>query len=213
MSETAKPYRDERESPSRRASRVALLLIDVINPMDFDGAQDLLGPAEAAARRIRDLKQRCREHGIPAIYVNDNYDCWHLGFADLVARLRAAEVPGRTLIDLLQPEPGGDFYILKPSHSGFFRTGLEVLLERLEARRLILTGFAGDICVLFTANDAYMRGFEVVVPADCIASESERANAHALAQMERLLKASVRPSAEIDLRVLRERAVRHERSA
>ena len=88
-----------------------------------------------------------------------------------------------------------------------------MLLERLGARTLILTGFAGDICVLFTANDAYMRGFEVVVPADCVASESEQANTHALGQMERLLKADVQPSGELDLRPLRDRLSSSERSA
>ena len=87
MSHAGKRFRDDRESPSHRTSRAVLLLIDVINPMDFDGAEEMLAPAEEAARRIRVLKERCREHGIPAIYVNDNYDCWHLGFAELVERL------------------------------------------------------------------------------------------------------------------------------
>lgn len=212
MSGPAQCFRDGK-STATRASRAALLVIDVINPMDFPGAADLLAPAEVAARRIRALKERCHEHGIPAIYVNDNFDCWHLGFADLVERLRAAAVPGRPIIELLEPEPDRDFYVLKPSHSGFFRTGLEVLLERLGVRTLILAGFAGDICVLFTANDAYMRGFEVVVPADCIASESERANAHALEQMERLLKANVQPSVQLKLEPLRRQAGSGERSA
>ncbi len=105
--------------------------------------------------------------------------------------------------ELLAPEPEDDFYVLKPSHSGFFRTGLEVLLERLEARTLVLTGFAGDICVLFTATDAYMRGFDVVVPADCIASERAEDNDHALHQMARLPKARVARSDALNLNALR----------
>ena len=108
-------------------------------------------------------------------------------------------VRGAPLIQLLRPDHGSDFYILKPQHSGFFRTGLEVLLERLGVSTLILTGIAGDICVLFTANDAYMRGFNVIVPSDCIVSEGAEDNEHALRQMERLLKAVVKPSEALEL--------------
>ena len=185
------------------SSRVALLLIDVVNPMDFEGAASLLGPAIRAAQNIRRLKQRCRDVGVPVIYVNDNFNRWHLGFRDLVEEFRRLGVPGLSLIDSVEPELQSDFYILKPFHSGFFRTGLEVLLQRIGARTLVLTGFAGDICVLFTANDAHMRGFDLLVPADCVASERGADNTHALDQMARLLKADVSPSDQIDLEALR----------
>jgi nicotinamidase-related amidase len=136
--------------------------------------------------------------------VNDNFDCWHLGFRELVDKFRAANVPGVPIITLLEPQARSDYYILKPCHSGFFRTGLEVLLERLESRTLVMTGFATDICVLFTANDAYMRGFNVVVPPDCVASEREADNDHALRHMARLLKAEVASSDRLDFeRLLR----------
>jgi nicotinamidase-related amidase len=176
----------------------ALLLIDVINPMDFRGAEALLPAATKAARNIARLKRRARDAGVPAIYVNDNFDCWHLGFRELVAKFQAADVPGLPIIRLLEPDSQSDFYILKPCHSGFFRTALEVLLERLNTRTTVLTGFATDICVLFTANDAYMRGFEVVVPRDCVASEREADNDHALRHMARLLKADVIGSDMLD---------------
>ena len=186
--------------PEVQRSPIALLLIDVINPLNFAGARKLLPPAISAARRIARLRKQAREFAIPVIYVNDNFDCWHLGFRELVEKFIAADVPGMPLIRLLAPEPEQDFYVLKPSHSGFFRTGLEVLLSRLEAQTLVLTGFAGDICVLFTANDAYMRGFDVIVPADCVASEREADNAHALAHMARILKADISTSEDLNLR-------------
>ena len=189
-----------------RGSSLALLLIDVINPMDFDGVHDLLPPAIAAAKHLARLGEQARQAGMPVIYVNDNFDCWHLGFRELVDQFRAQRVPGQPLIDLLAPQTARNVYVLKPNHSGFFRTGLEVLLQRLDARTLILTGFAGDICVLFTANDAYMRGFEIIVPSDCIASERAADNAHALAQMRRLLKAEVVASTELDLQARRNQA-------
>jgi nicotinamidase-related amidase len=191
------------DSTELKASSVALLLIDVINPMDFSGAEDLLPSATKAAQNIVRLKRRARDAGIPAIYVNDNFNCWHLGFRELADRFRAAEVPGLPVIQILNPELQSDYYILKPNHSGFFHTGLQVLLERLKTRTTILTGFATDICVLFTANDAYMRGFNVVVPRDCVAAESEADHEHALRHMARLLKADVVCSSNLDLEELR----------
>jgi nicotinamidase-related amidase len=128
---------------------------------------------------------------------------WQLpSFRELVDKFLAANVPGLPIIRLLRPKPESDYYILKPCHSGFFRTGLEVLLERLETRTVIVTGFATDICVLFTANDAYMRGFDVVVPRDCVASEREADNDHALRHMTRRLKAEVIASDLLDFQRL-----------
>jgi nicotinamidase-related amidase len=62
---------------------------------------------------------------------------------------------------------------------------------------LILTGFAGDICVLYTANDAYMRDYDLIIPADCIASESGNGNEAALDHMRTRLKARVIASTSI----------------
>lgn len=177
----------------------ALLVIDVVNPFDFAGGETLFGHALPAARRTAALARRAREVGIPTIYVNDNFDCWHLGFRELIADIRERSPRGRELLDVLSPEPARDHYILKPMHSGFFATGLEVLLQRLDVRTLILTGIAADICVLFTANDAYMRGYKVAVPADCVAAEHEADRDRTLRQMQRLLKADIRPSAELQL--------------
>lgn len=194
-SEPAEP--GEETQPAAHRSPVALLLIDVINPMDFPGGDLLLRSALPASVQIALLKEHAHERDVPVIYVNDNFDCWHLGFDELVEWLRERRVPGKPIIDRLRPEPGRDFYILKPSHSGFFRTPLEVLLDRLGARTLVFCGYAGDICVLFTANDAYMRGFEIVIPADCVASERAEDDAAAVRQMQRLLKAKVTDAATL----------------
>jgi nicotinamidase-related amidase len=81
-----------------------------------------------------------------------------------------------------------------PKHSAFFQTNLESLLSYLGVSTLGLTGMAGDICVLFNANDAYMRDFKVVIPSDCVASEEANANQQALMLMQRVLKANTSPS-------------------
>ncbi len=96
--------------------------------------------------------------------------------------------------------------MLKPKHSGFFSTTLDILLDYLQVKTLILTGLTGDICVLFTANDAYMRDFHLVIPEDCVASTDPEENRHALEHMRRVLKADTRPSAEIDFEELKQRA-------
>jgi nicotinamidase-related amidase len=104
--------------------------------------------------------------------------------------------PGRKITELLQPDPQ-DYFVLKPRHSGFYSTTLEVLLRHLDVRKIIICGFAGDICVLYTANDAYMRGFGIAVPFDCVASETPRANRYALNQMGRFLKAEILASSDV----------------
>ena len=174
-----------------------LLLIDVINPLNFDGGENLLRYALPAARRLAALKQRLAEIGVESVYVNDNFGSWHLSFHELVERLRNSDHRGQPLAEILAPEPC-DHFVLKPKHSGFYGTSLKLLLEHLGSRRLIMGGFAGNICVLFTANDAYMRGYEIVVPADCIACETKTDNDTVLRQMQRVLKADIRPSTAIE---------------
>jgi len=91
---------------------------------------------------------------------------------------------------------------LKPKQSGFYCTSLELLLEHVGARSLIIAGIAGNNCVLATANDAYMRDFDLFVPSDCSASQTKADNDHALAQMQKVLKADTRPWRSLDLKKL-----------
>jgi len=187
------------------ASPVALLLLDVINALEFPGGERLLAHARPAAQRIAALKARAKTLRVPVIYVNDNYGRWQSDFQRLISHCLESDVPGRVLVDLLRPEDD-DYFVLKPKHSGFYSTTLDVLLDYLGATTLILAGFAGNICVLYTANDAYMRDFRLVVPADCVASEEPDENRYALEQMRKFLKADVRPSAKIDVEALLRRA-------
>jgi len=178
---------------------LALLLIDLVNPLCFDGGEALLERALPVVEKIARLKARARAAGVPAIYVNDNFDLWHLGFRELVTHFQEQKVLGMPVIERILPDLDSDHFILKPMHSGFFQTALDVLLERLDIHTVVLTGIAGDICVFFTANDAHMRGFRVVVPSDCVASETSESNTHALRQMQRVLKARICTSEELKL--------------
>ena len=179
-------------------SPVALLLIDVINDLDFEGNESLVKHARVMADRIAVLKQRARKAGIVCIYVNDNFGIWQSDFKTQVQHCLRPGVCGRFLIEKLKPE-ARDYFVLKPKHSGFYSTTLDIVLRYLETHTLILTGIAGDRCVLFTANDAYLREYRIVVPSDCVCSNNPKQNRQALELMERVLKADIRVSKKLNL--------------
>jgi nicotinamidase-related amidase len=183
------------------AARVALLIIDMINAFDFEGADGMLDRTLAAARAIRALKARAKTAGIPAVYVNDNFGRWRSDFRRLLEHVMQPDCRGRSIAELLAPDED-DYFVLKPKHTGFQFSALDLLLEHLGARTLILTGVAGNFCVLFTAHDAYMRDYRLVVPQDCVASLTVEDDRYALAQMAKVTKADVRASVEIDLAAL-----------
>ena len=178
----------------------ALLLIDVINDFEFPRGDELYRQALPMAPRIAALKKRARAAGIPAIYINDNFGRWQSKFDDIVKHCLQDGVRGRAFVEQLIPDEC-DYFVLKPKHSGFFQTPLELLLKHLGTQRLILTGVSTNSCVLFTANDAYMRDLDLIVPEDCVAACNTQEHNFAMEQMKNMLKADVRPAAEIDLNV------------
>ncbi len=174
-------------------SGTALLLIDVINDLDFEGSEAIVAQAEPMALRLKALKRRAGAAGLPCVYINDNFGRWRSDFRQTVAHCTARTAPGRLVSRRLRPSPR-DYFVLKPKHSGFFDTTLDTLLEALHIRRVILTGIAGNICVLFTANDAYMRELKLYTPADCVVSNTAEDNDHALRQMQLVMKADATSS-------------------
>jgi nicotinamidase-related amidase len=143
-----------------------------------------------------------KARGIPIIYVNDNFGKWKSDFRKLLEHCLEDDVRGREIAKALRPDED-DYFVLKPKHSAFFSTTLEVLLDHLGVKTLVLTGLAGDSCVLFTAGDAFMRDLALVIPSDCMASESPQENRRVLRHMARVLKADTRPSAKINLTALK----------
>jgi nicotinamidase-related amidase len=186
-------------------SGAALLLIDVINDFEFEGGDKLLPQALPVGRNIAWLKQEAKKLKIPAIYVNDNFGRWQSDFRKIVSHCRRDDVRGKPFVELILPDEE-DYFVLKPKHSGFYSTTLDLLLSHLRARNLILTGIAGNNCVLFTANDAYMRDFKLFIPSDCVVSIEKEDNEYALRQMEEVLKADITPSRELDLAAIKAEA-------
>ena len=180
---------------------VALLLIDVINDLEFEEGKALMRAALPAAGNIQRLKQEAKTHGVPCLYVNDNFGQWQSDFKHLVTRCVQDNVRGAQISQELVPQPD-DYFVLKPRHSGFFQTPLDLLLRHLHATKLILCGLTTDSCVLFTANDGYLRGYEILVPEDCSAAVSKSRHLGALGQMRRTVKACTVASGQIDFEQL-----------
>lgn len=188
------PARAARSAPASHMprSRRVLLLVDFINPLQFDGAEDLAPDALDAARATAALKKHFGGDDARAIYVNDNFGEWRSDFRTLLRECRRLGGPAARLARQLAPADS-DLTVLKPRHSGFHATPLELLLKQLQARELVITGLATDFCVMCTAMDAYVRGYKVLVPEDCTAAESPRRKHEALHWMKSVLKADIRP--------------------
>src|SRR5436190_16162593 len=153
------------------ASRTVVLIIDVINPFEFEDWEKVVGRALEIGPSVAKLKQRARREKVPVLYVNDNFGQWRSNSERLVEYCRR-QGNARELVTDLAPDHE-DYFVLKPMHSGFYETPLSLLLRALGARRLVLTGLWTNSCVLFTAHDAYMRDFELSVPEDCVAACSD----------------------------------------
>jgi nicotinamidase-related amidase len=176
-------------------SSVAILIIDMISHFDFEDGEKLFENAIPAAENIAALKTRAKAAGIPVVYVNDNFGVWKELFSDFVGMIGNSE-RGRKIIDLVGPD-ADDYYVLKPERSGFYATPLGVLLMSMGVSDIIVTGVTSDIGVLFTAHDAFMRDFNVRVPADCCAAIEKQYHDDALTFIRRVAEADTKPSTEI----------------
>lgn len=178
-----------------RSQRTALVVVDMVNPLDFPGASALLRQALPAARRIARLRARLKPRGVPTIFVNDNFTHWHEDFGQLVAICSQPDVTGAPLVDALPPEQD-DYNLLKPQHSAFYNTPLEVLLQHLDIGRVVLAGISTDQCILASAIDGRMRELEIVVASDGTASMTAVRHRNALAVL-RQMEVRVMPCASI----------------
>ncbi|MGH8797830.1 MAG: cysteine hydrolase family protein [Caldimonas sp.] len=179
------------------AGATALLVVDLISTWDFEDAEALVRGAVAIAARIGALKRRCRAAGVPAIYVNDNHGRWRSDFRRLVELSESSSPTGARIAQHLRPEDC-DYSVLKPKHSAFFATPLDLLLRHLRATKLLVTGISADQCILLTASEARMHDYEVVVPRDCTATQTAARKARALAQLD-IMEIRTTPSSRLRL--------------
>lgn len=185
----------------------ALLIVDMINALAFPQGDAMLRFALPAAERIARLKARIKPLGVPVIYANDNYGQWRSDFRQVVTVCGDEGSLGAPLVKQLHPEPD-DYFVLKPQHSAFHETPLEMLLRDLGTTTLLITGIAADSCVLATAMAAHMREFRLFVPADCVASETAARKRRTLKLFEETLDVDTRDSSWITRRELDRRSRR-----
>ena len=184
-------------APDRSA--MVLLILDLISDFEFEDGREVCKAALPIAKRVAQLKRRAKRAGVPIIYVNDNIGRWRSDFAGMVRYCTREGSRGATVTRLLVPDKS-DYCILKPKHSGFFATALDTLLSYIGARKLVLTGISSHQCVLFTANDAYVRDLELHIPRDCMCAASKSDTRFALQYFSTVLHADVRPAPELRFR-------------
>lgn len=179
------------------SNSTALLIIDMINDMDFDEGNDLLVEIDAAVEVIARLREEAEAAKAPIIFVNDNFGQWHADSSQILGYVEGTA--GRDVARRLKPR-NQDYFVIKPQVSGFYATNLPALLPRLGVNRLVLTGVAADICVLFTAADAHMREYALWVPKDAVASDRPEHRDWALGIMAKSMDAEIRPTTQLSFR-------------
>ena len=177
----------------RDPSTTVLLLIDVINHFEFPDGRKMFAQALPIASRVARLRARARAAGMPIIYVNDNFGQWRSDLSKLLTYCLRPEAIGRLFVEQIRPDKD-DYFVLKPRHSAFYQTPLEILLEHLGASSLILCGLATNSCVVCTAHDAKMRNFNLFVPSDCSASLTAREHKQAIEHMKSMTDAATSAS-------------------
>lgn len=179
-------------------SQVVLLLIDVINDLNFPDNQHLVCRSVALAKSIAKLKKRCKKLGIPTIYVNDNRGRWRSDISAVLRHCLRTQSPGREMTERLLPEPD-DYIVLKPKHSPFYASPLQTILDYIGARVAIVTGVTTNACVLIAAGELHVRDFGLFVPADCVAALTEPEHQRSLDVMKNSFDADTAPSSRLQL--------------
>ncbi len=179
----------QRQTAYKKSSQ-ALLLVDVVNHFEFPDGDKVLKNALPIAPRLARLKERARRAGVPSVYVNDNFAEWHSDAAKVLAYCLRDGSPGKEFVEQIQPDDH-DYCILKPMHSAFYQTPLDVLLRHLGCRSIVVAGLTTNSCILCTAHDANMRDLKLTVVSDCCAARSAREHQQALENIREMAGARV----------------------
>ncbi len=180
----------------QRQPNTALLILDMVSEFRYPDGERIVRGARKAAPNIARLRERAHAAKAPVIYVNDTAGQWESDQKAFIKRCLQPQSRGREVAELIAPEPH-DYFMFKPRHSAFFGTPLHTLLTRLHIRRLVATGITSHQCVLFTAMDAHVREYELVIPSDCIGAGAAADTKHALYIFSHALKAKVSSSRQL----------------
>ncbi|WP_416476223.1 isochorismatase family cysteine hydrolase [Streptomyces sp. LKA04] len=174
--------------------KTALIVIDMINTYDHQDAERLIPAAESVLPKLTGLLERARRHGVPVIYVNDNFGEWRSHHGEILDK--ALSGPHAGLVEPLRPDESS-LFVVKARHSIFYETPLTYLLHQQGIDRLVLCGQVTEQCVLYSALDAHIRHLQVIVPRDAVAHVHADLADAALVMMERNMGARVCDSGEL----------------
>ncbi|AAS04576.1 cysteine hydrolase family protein [Mycobacterium avium] len=175
-------------------SDTAVLVVDMMNSYQHPDAENLIPNVEKIIEPLTGLVRRARESaGVDLVYVNDNYGDFTAQFSDLVRSALDGARPD--LVKPIAPVSGEAASLTKVRHSAFYSTALAYLLSRLGTKRLIITGQVTEQCILYTALDAYVRHFPVVIPTDAVAHIDPELGAAACKMMEQNMSAELTTAA------------------
>jgi nicotinamidase-related amidase len=174
--------------PRRDADRTALVVTDMLNRYEHEDADRLVVSVARVVPAIVGLRDRAQAEGALVVYVNDNHGDWAAGRRELCEwALAGAQAP---LVRPVLPSEEVAF-IVKARHSVFFETQLDYMLRRAGVGRLVLVGQVTEQCILYSALDAYVRHYEVVVPRDAVAHIHGDLAAAALTMMQTNMRADI----------------------
>ena len=168
----------------------ALLVVDLITGFDFEDGDQLFKNTRPILKNIQNFKRACRDEGMPVIYVNDPTTKGRSMSREQLLDAVSDSERGGLMLDTIGPDDL-DVVLVKPHRSGFFDTDLEQRLDLIGVKHVYIVGVTTDICILFTAHDAYMRELKVSVPADCVTAVQQKFHEDALEFMERVAEVTI----------------------
>ena len=173
--------------------RIATLVIDMLNPYDHEDADALADQAASRIEPLRSLIEATAASEHELVYVNDNFDDFTATSKDLGDHAMRGERP-----DLIEPilPPKGALFVQKVRHSGFYESALNHLLHTHDVETLVLAGQVTEQCILYTALDAYIRGFDIRVVRDAVVPIDDELGAAALRMMEANMDANLVEAAD-----------------
>jgi nicotinamidase-related amidase len=177
-------------------SATALIVVDMLNHYEHEDAEPLRRSVHDTLPAIKSLVKRASGADIPIVYVNDNHGDWSAGRPELCQR--ALEGPDPSLVEPIIPGERTAF-LVKARHSIFYETQLDYLLRDQEVERIILIGQVTEQCILYSALDAYVRHYSIVIPRDAVAHIHQDLADAALRMMETNMAGEIITATQCDL--------------
>jgi nicotinamidase-related amidase len=175
-------------SPAQASKDTALIVVDMLNSYEHEDADALIASVRETVSAMQALIGEAHERAMPIVYVNDNYGDWTATRERLSERALAGAQ--RSLVEPVLP-PDDVAFVTKARHSIFYETPLDYLLRSQGLKRIVLAGQVTEQCILYSALDAYVRHYSIVVARDAVAHIHEDLAEAALTMMQTNMRAHV----------------------